>query len=253
MKSKKLKIKKRPSKRHIKTRRVKTSGERAKQPLVRIKVIGVGGAGGNVVTRMSRDFPVKGIEFVAVNTDLQDLERTDADKKIHIGKFITKGMGAGMNPELGEQAAEENRGEIADVLKDTDMVFIAAGFGGGTGTGAAPVIADIAREAGVLTVAVITKPFTFEGSLRRQIAEEGILKLKDKVDTLLIIPNDRIFNIIDNDTPILKAFEKIDEILKGAVQGVSEIIASAGLINVDFADVRSVMSRAGLAVIGVGV
>ncbi len=253
MRKKRKKIKKvKKRKRRVvkdKTRR----SEKIKKSLIRIKVVGIGGAGGNVVTRMSRDFPIKGVEFIAVNTDLQDLEHTEADRKIHIGKFATKGMGAGMNPELGEQAAEENRAEIVEILKDTDMLFLAAGFGGGTGTGATPIVADIARENNILTVAVITKPFTFEGTQRRQIAEEGVLKLKDKVDTLLIIPNDRIFNIIDNDTPILKAFERIDEILKSAVQGVSEIIASAGLVNVDFADVKTIMTRAGLAVIGVGI
>ncbi|MBI2592731.1 MAG: cell division protein FtsZ [Candidatus Colwellbacteria bacterium] len=228
-------------------------GEKApRRPLIRIKVVGVGGGGGNAVSRMGRDFGVRGIEFIAINTDLQDLDYCEADQKVHIGKFVTKGMGAGMDPELGLQAAEENRAEISEILKDADMVFIAAGFGGGTGTGAAPAIAEIARENGALTVAVVTKPFTFEGSARREIAEEGIIKLKDKVDTFLIIPNDRVFNIIDNDTPVIKAFEKIDDILKSAVQGVAEIIAATGLINVDFADVKAIMSRAGMSVIGVG-
>jgi len=220
--------------------------------LVRIKVVGIGGGGGNAVTRMRRDFHARGVEFLVINTDLQDLESCDAHRKLHIGRALTKGMGAGMNPELGQQSAEENRSEIAEALQGADMVFLTAGFGGGTGTGATPVIAEIAREMGILTVAVVTRPFAFEGSARGRIAEEGLTKVKGKVDTLLIIPNDRIFNIIDKNTPVLKAFEKIDEILKSAVQGVAEIITASGLINVDFADVRSVMADTGVAVIGVG-
>lgn len=220
--------------------------------LVRIKVIGIGGGGGNAVTRMRRDFHARGVEFVVVNTDLQDLESCDAHRKLHIGRALTKGMGAGMNPELGQQSAEENRSEIAEALQGADMVFLTAGFGGGTGTGATPVIAEVAREMGILTVAVVTRPFAFEGAARGRIAEEGITKVRGKVDTLLIIPNDRIFSIIDKNTPVLKAFEKIDEILKSAVQGVAEIITASGLVNVDFADVRSVMNDTGLAVIGVG-
>lgn len=254
-----MKRKFRIKKKVMKTRRkvrssvvTKDKKRSARRSLIRIKVVGVGGGGGNVISRMSRDFDIRGIEFIAINTDLQDLEYSEADRKIHIGKFVTKGMGAGMNPELGLQAAEENRAEISEILKDADLVFIAAGFGGGTGTGASPVVAEIARENGALTVAVVTKPFTFEGSARREIAEEGIMKLKDKVDALLVIPNDRIFNIIDNDTPVIKAFEKIDDILKSAVQGVAEIIAAAGLVNVDFADVKTIISRAGMAVVGVG-
>ncbi len=262
MKKKIIKVKKQlkkskslPKKRKVNKKRVliESSNEPTKRPFINIKVVGIGGGGGNAISRMSRDFNVKGVQFIAINTDIQDLDHCDAHKKIHIGKFVTKGMGAGMNPDLGEQAAEENRAEIAEALKGADMVFFAAGFGGGTGTGATPIIAEIAREGGALTAAIITKPFTFEGNARRQIAEEGFVRLKDKVDTLLIIPNDRIFNIIDNDTPIIKAFEKIDEILKSAVQGVAEIITVAGVVNVDFADVKTVMSRAGMAVIGVGV
>jgi len=222
-----------------------------KKPLVRIKVVGVGGAGGNVITRMGRDF-VRGVDFIAINTDIQDLECCDAKQKLHIGRVSTKGLGAGMNPDLGRQAAEENQTEIVEALKDADMIFIAAGFGGGTGTGAAPVVADIARESGALTVAVVTKPFTFEGSQRIKIAEEGVMKIKDKVDSLLIIPNDRIFSVIDNNTPVLKAFEKIDDILKSAVSGIAEIIASSGLVNVDFADIKTIMADSGTAVVGVG-
>ncbi|OIO49207.1 MAG: cell division protein FtsZ [Parcubacteria group bacterium CG1_02_42_13] len=229
------------------------SGEKAKNsPNVRIKVVGVGGAGGNIITRMGRDF-VRGVEFIAINTDAQDLDHCDAKYKIHIGRMATRGMGAGMNPDLGRQAAEENQADISEALKDSDMIFLTAGFGGGTGSGATPVVADIARETGALIVAVVTKPFTFEGSQRMRIAEEGILRLKDKVDAMLVIPNDRIFSVIDNETPILKAFEKIDDILKSAVSGVAEVIASAGLVNVDFADVRAIMVDSGTAVVGVGI
>ncbi len=220
--------------------------------LVKIKVVGIGGGGGNAVTRMRRDFHSRGVEFLVINTDLQDLESCDAHRKLHIGRALTKGMGAGMNPDLGQQSAEENRSEIAEAIQGADMVFLTAGFGGGTGTGATPVIAEIAREMGILTVAVVTRPFTFEGAARARIAEEGLTKVRGKVDTLLTIPNDRIFNIIDKNTPVLKAFEKIDEILKSAVQGVAEIITASGLVNVDFADVRSVMNDTGMAVIGVG-
>jgi len=233
-------------------RRASSRKQRGVRPLIKIKVIGVGGGGGNAITRMRRNFSVRGVEFIAINTDLQDLESSDAHKKIHIGKAVTKGMGAGMNPDLGQQAAEESRTEIANALDDTDMVFITSGFGGGTGTGATPVIADITRELGILTVAVITKPFSFEGASRMKIAEDGVLKIKDRVDTLLVIPNDRIFSIIDKDTSVLKAFEKIDDILRSAVQGVAEIISSSGLVNVDFADIRSITAGAGMAVIGVG-
>ena len=219
---------------------------------VRIKVVGIGGGGGNAVTRMRRDFHARGVEFVVINTDLQDLESCDAHRKLHIGRALTRGMGAGMNPDLGQQAAEENRSEIAEAIQEADMVFLTAGFGGGTGTGATPVVADIAKELGILTVAVVTKPFAFEGAARMRIAEDGLMRIKDKVDTLLVIPNDRIFNIIDKNTPVVKAFEKIDDILKSAVQGVAEIISASGLVNVDFADVRSIMSATGMAVIGVG-
>lgn len=223
------------------------------RPLIKIKVVGVGGGGGNAITRMRRNFAVRGVEFIAVNTDLQDLESCDAHKKIHIGRIVTKGLGAGMNPDLGQQAAEEDRSKIVEALRDTDMIFITSGFGGGTGTGAAPVVADVARELDILTMAVITKPFAFEGANRMKIAEDGIAKIKDRVDTLLVVPNDRIFGIIDKDTSVLRAFEKIDDILRSAVQGIAEIISSSGLVNVDFADIKSVTGGAGMAVIGVGV
>ena len=224
----------------------------SKKPVVKIKVLGIGGGGGNALTRMSKD-PIRGVELVAVNTDVQDLESCEVRRKVHIGKAITRGMGAGMNPELGQQSAEENREDIEAVLKDTDMIFLTAGMGGGTGTGATPVIADIARDMGILTVAVVTKPFSFEGSARMRIAEEGLSKLRDRVDTLLVIPNDRIFNIIDASTPVLKAFDKIDEILKNSVRGVADMITASGLVNVDFADITAVMKDAGTAVVGVGI
>lgn len=219
---------------------------------VKVKVVGVGGGGGNAISRMYHDFP-RGVEFIAVNTDAQDLELTSARRRIHIGQTVTGGMGAGMNPELGARAAEEDRTEIAEALKGADLVFLTAGFGGGTGTGAMPVVAEVAREQGALTVAVVTKPFAFEGTQRARIAQEGIIKLRDKVDALIIIPNDRIFSIIEKDTPIIKAFAEIDEVLKRAVQGIVDLITSAGIINVDFADVKAVMAGAGSAIVGVGV
>ncbi len=218
---------------------------------VHIKVVGIGGGGGNAVTRMSEDF-IRGVEFVAINTDTQDLEYCEAKQKINIGRSLTKGMGTGMNPDLGRQAAEENRSDIAEALQNTDLVFLTAGMGGGTGTGATPVVAEIAREMGILTVAIVTKPFAFEGSQRIRIAEEGIAKLKDKVDSLIVIPNDRVFSIIGNDTSITKAFIKIDEILRNTVRGISEIVSIPGIVNVDFADVKMIMGSGGLAFVGVG-
>jgi cell division protein FtsZ len=228
------------------------SKNKSNKPIIRVKVVGVGGGGNNAISRMYDDF-ARGVESIAINTDIQDLDHCKAKRKIHIGPLITKGMGAGMNPDLGRQSAEENRSEIAEALKDADMVFLTAGFGGGTGTGALPVVAEIAKSSGALTIAVITKPFSFEGSTRMKIAEEGINNLRGKVDTLLVIPNDRIFSIIDNDTPMLKAFEKIDDILRSAVQGITEIITSAGLVNVDFADVKAIMGDAGTAIVGAGI
>ena len=218
----------------------------------KIKVVGIGGAGGNAISRMYNDFP-RGVELIAVNTDIQDLIYASAKKKIHIGKNLTKGLGTGMNPDLGRQAAEENRSEIADALRGADMVFITSGQGGGTGTGASPVVAEIAKELGILTVAIVTKPFSFEGAQRSRLAQEGIMKLKDRVDTLITIPNDRIFSLIDKDTSLVKAFEEIDEILKNAVQGVTELIMSPGIVNVDFADVKTIMADAGSAIIGIGI
>lgn len=219
--------------------------------LAKIRIIGIGGAGGNAVTRMSEEFP-RGVDSVVINTDIQDLNYCVARKKIYIGKNLTKGLGTGMNPDLGRQAAEENQAEIAEILSGADMVFLAAGFGGGTGTGALPVVAEIAKDLGILTVAIVTKPFVFEGFERRRIAEEGVARVKDKVDTLITIPNERIFSVINKNTSLTKAFEAVDEILKNSVMGVADLIANTGIINVDFADVKSIIQNAGSAIIGIG-
>jgi cell division protein FtsZ len=222
------------------------------QPLsANVKVIGIGGGGGNAVARMAKDF-LRGVDFIAINTDHQDLDECDVKTKLYIGKSLTRGLGTGMNPDLGRQAAEENRSEISEALKGADLVFLAAGLGGGTGTGATPIVAEAAKQAGALTIAVVTKPFTFEGSQRERIAAEGLIKLRDKVDAIIVVPNDRIFTVISKDTPIVKAFEAIDEILRNALRGLVEIIAMPGIINVDFADVRNIMQDAGIAIVGVG-
>lgn len=218
----------------------------------KIKVIGVGGGGGNAISRMQEDFQIKAVDFIAINTDAQDLDYCKAKHRIYIGKNLTRGLGTGMNPELGRQAAEENRSEIVESLKGADLVFITAGLGGGTGSGASPVIAEAARENGALTVAVVTRPFSFEGAQRNRIAQEAILKLKEKVDTLIVVPNDRIFSVIKKDTPIVKAFEYIDDVLRFSVQGIAELIAMPGIINVDFADVKAIMKDAGSALVGIG-
>lgn len=223
-----------------------------KYNLAKIKVVGIGGAGNNAVSRMFDYFP-RQVDLIAINTDVQDLNYTKAKKKIQIGKNLTKGLGTGMNPELGRQAAEENRSEITEVLKGADMVFITAGCGGGTGTGASPIVAEISKELGILTVAVVTKPFGFEGTQRAQIAHEGIIKLREQVHTLITIPNDRIFSLISKDTSLIKAFEAIDEVLKNSVLGITELIVAPGIVNVDFADVKAVMNEGGSAIIGVGV
>jgi cell division protein FtsZ len=231
---------------------VTTKSDGSFQPLsANVKVLGVGGGGGNAVSRMARDF-YRGVDFVAINTDHQDLDQCNVRHKLYIGKSLTRGLGTGMNPDLGRQAAEENRAEIGELVKGADLVFLAAGFGGGTGTGATPVIAETAKQAGALTIAVVTRPFAFEGGQRDRIATEGILKLKDKVDALVVVPNDRIFNIISKDTPILKAFEAIDDVLRNALKGLVEIIAMPGIINLDFADVKNIMQDAGYAIVGVG-
>lgn len=222
------------------------------QVVVRIKVVGVGGGGGNAISRMYEDFP-RGVELIAINTDLQDLNQTQAKKRIYIGKNLTKGMGTGMNPELGKQAAEENRAEITEAIKDADMIFVTAGMGGGTGTGAAPVVAEIAKDLGILTVGIVTKPFAFEGGQRSRIAEEGIVRMRDRVDTLITVPNDRIFSIISKDTSLMKAFEEVDKILRDSVRGVTELILTPGIINIDFADVKAVMRDSGSAMVGLGI
>ena len=225
------------------------------KPLVetfaKIKVIGVGGSGGSAVNRMI-DCGIRGVEFIAVNTDVQALHANKASKKVHIGKTITRGLGAGMNPELGKRSAEEAQNEIRDILKDVDMVFITCGLGGGTGTGASPIIAEIARDLGALTVAVVTKPFAFEGAQRKNIAERGLSELADKVDAIITIPNDKLLQVIDKKTSLLDAFMIVDEVLRQGVQGISEIITIPALINVDFADVKAVMANAGSALMGIG-
>ena len=221
------------------------------ETFAKIKVVGVGGGGNSAVNRMV-DAGVKGVEFIVVNTDVQALHYNKAAKKIHIGKTITRGLGAGMNPELGRQAAEESQNDIRDSLKDADMVFITCGLGGGTGTGAAPIVAEIARDLGALTVAVVTKPFQFEGAQRKNIAERGLADLSDKVDAIITIPNDKLLQIIDKKTSLLDAFMVVDEVLRQGVQGIAEMIAVPGLINVDFADVKAVMSNAGSALMGIG-
>ncbi len=221
------------------------------ESFAKIKVIGVGGSGGSALNRMI-DSGIKGVEFIAVNTDVQALHYNKASKKIHIGKGITRGLGAGMNPELGRSAAEEAQNDIRDALKDANMVFVTCGLGGGTGTGAAPIVAELARDIGALTVAVVTKPFAFEGAQRKQVAERGLAELTDKVDTIITIPNDKILQVIEKKTSILDAFMVVDEVLRQGVQGISELITIPGLINVDFNDVKAVMSGAGSALMGIG-
>ncbi|MCS6956785.1 MAG: cell division protein FtsZ [Patescibacteria group bacterium] len=219
----------------------------------RIKVVGVGGGGGNAVSSMVEEGGVKGVDFIAVNTDAQALLSNKATIKIQIGENLTKGLGSGGNPEIGRQAAEESREKLKEELTGADMIFITCGEGGGTGTGASPIIAEIAKETGALTIAVVTKPFDFEGVKRKFTAEDGIANLKEKVDTLIVVPNQRILSIIDKKTPILEAFRKIDEVLVSGVRGIAELITTPGLINVDFADVKSIMSNSGTALMGMGV
>ena len=219
--------------------------------VVKIKVIGVGGAGNNVINRMIAS-DVKGVEFVAVNTDKQDLEKSKCKNKVQIGEKLTGGMGAGSKPDIGQKSAEESKALISQVLEGTDMVFITAGMGGGTGTGAAPVVAEIAREAGILTVGVVTKPFGFEGRRRMTQAEQGIEELRSKVDSLVIIPNERLKYATDQKITFANAFEIADDVLRQAVQSISDLIRDTGFINLDFADVTTVMKDAGLAHMGVG-
>ncbi|WP_339324116.1 cell division protein FtsZ [Paenibacillus sp. FSL W8-0194] len=221
------------------------------ESLAQIKVIGVGGGGSNAVNRMIEN-GVQGVEFITVNTDAQALHMAKSEHKLQIGDKLTRGLGAGANPEVGKKAAEESRDLIMNTLKGADMVFVTAGMGGGTGTGAAPVIAEIAKECGALTVGVVTRPFTFEGPRRSKQAELGIESLKEKVDTLIVIPNDRLLEIVDKKTPMLEAFREADNVLRQAVQGISDLIAVPGLINLDFADVKTIMTERGSALMGIG-
>ncbi|CAM3532373.1 cell division protein FtsZ [Paenibacillus lupini] len=222
------------------------------EQLAQIKVIGVGGGGSNAVNRMI-DNGVKGVDFITVNTDAQALHLAKSEHKLQIGDKLTRGLGAGANPEVGKKAAEESRELVINQLKGSDMVFVTAGMGGGTGTGAAPVIAEIARECGALTVGVVTRPFTFEGRKRASQAELGIEALKEKVDTLIVIPNDRLLEIVDKKTPMLEAFREADNVLRQAVQGISDLIQVPGLINLDFADVKTIMTERGSALMGIGI
>jgi len=219
--------------------------------VAQIKVVGVGGGGNNAVDRMIEE-NLKGVEFITINTDKQALGRSKASVKIQIGEKITRGLGAGANPEIGCKSAEESRDDILEALKGADMVFVTAGMGGGTGTGAAPVVARIAKEEGILTVGVVTKPFSFEGRKRMLNAEKGIEELKKNVDTLVIIPNDKLLHIIDKKTSIIEAFKKADEVLRQGVQGIADLISNPGIINLDFADVRTIMSDKGIAHMGIG-
>ncbi|RXI98095.1 cell division protein FtsZ [Anaerobacillus alkaliphilus] len=220
--------------------------------LAKIKVIGVGGGGSNAVNRMIEN-GLQGVEFIAVNTDAQALHLSKAEHKLQLGGKLTRGLGAGANPDVGKKAAEESREHLEGILSGSDMVFITAGMGGGTGTGAAPVIAEIAKEIGALTVGVVTRPFTFEGRKRSSQAAGGISALKEKVDTLIVIPNDRLLEIVDKNTPMLEAFREADNVLRQGVQGISDLIAVPGLINLDFADVKTIMSDKGSALMGIGI
>ena len=219
--------------------------------LTKIKVIGVGGAGGNALSRMAK-CNLEGVELIAINTDEQDLKKCKAGIKIQIGKKISRGLGAGMNPEIGKLSAEENVEQIKEIVRDADLIFITCGMGGGTGTGAAPVVAKIAKDTGALTIAVVTKPFSFEGSQRTEIAEQGILEIHEKVDALLVVPNDKLLNLVDKNTTLTNAFWICDDVLRQAVQGISDLIILTGIVNVDFADVKAVMENAGSCMMGVG-
>ncbi|EJQ48603.1 Cell division protein FtsZ [Bacillus mycoides] len=219
--------------------------------LANIKVIGVGGGGNNAVNRMI-EHGVQGVDFIAVNTDAQALNLSKAETKMQIGGKLTRGLGAGANPEVGKKAAEESKEQIQEALRGADMVFVTAGMGGGTGTGAAPVVAQVAKELGALTVGVVTRPFTFEGRKRATQAASGIASFKENVDTLIVIPNDRLLEIVDKNTPMLEAFREADNVLRQGVQGISDLIATPGLINLDFADVKTIMSNRGSALMGIG-
>jgi len=221
------------------------------ETFAKIKVVGVGGSGGSAINRMIAS-KIRGVEFVAMNTDVQALHHSQAQTKLHIGKTVTRGLGAGMDPEVGARAAEESQNEIKEILKGSDMVFITCGLGGGTGSGAAPKVAEMAKEMGALTVAVVTRPFAFEGAQRRAIADAAHDRLAEVVDTIITIPNDRVLQIIDRKTSLLDAFEIVDDVLRQGVQGISELITVPGLINVDFADVRAIMYNRGSALMGIG-
>src|SRR3989344_3313985 len=221
------------------------------ESFARIMVVGIGGSGKNTINHMINS-KVKGVSFICMNTDTQDLHHSLAEKKIHIGKNLTKGLGAGMDPEIGKKAAEETKSEIQDVIKGADMIFLACGMGGGTGTGAAPIVARAAREQGILTVAVTTKPFFFEGNHRMKIAEKGIEELAKEVDAIIIVPNDKLLQLAEQNTNFKDAFAKCDDILRQAVEGISDLITTPGIINVDFADIKAVMANAGSALMGIG-
>lgn len=220
--------------------------------LAQIKVVGVGGGGCNAVNRMIES-GIEGVDFIVVNTDAQALQLSHADTRLQIGEKVTRGLGAGANPEIGKKAAEESREMLTNAMKGADMVFVTAGMGGGTGTGAAPIIAEIAKELGALTVGVVTKPFRFEQRRRMMQAESGVANLKEKVDTLIVIPNDRLLEIVDRNTPVVEAFKEADNVLRQGVSGISDLIAVPGLINVDFADVKAIMTERGSALMGIGV
>jgi len=222
------------------------------ETFARIKVVGVGGGGANAISRMVES-QLTGVEFMVVNTDAQDLHHCKASEKIHIGKNLTRGLGAGMNPEIGRQAAEENRDEIHESMKGIDMIFVVYGAGGGTGSGAGPVIAEAAKEAGALTIGVVTKPFAFEGKQRAVIADESIENLKERVDTLIIIQNDKLLHMIDKNTSLIQSFRIVDDVLRQGVQGISDLITKPGIVNVDFADINAIMQESGNALMGVGI
>lgn len=221
------------------------------ETFARIRVIGVGGSGGNAVNHMV-SMKVRGVEFLAVNTDAQDLQKSLAKKKIHIGKKLTRGLGTGMNPGIGARAAEETREELEEAIRGSDMVFVTCGMGGGTGTGAAPVVAKIAKDSGALTIGVVTKPFSFEGKQRNALAEEGLARMAAEVDALVMIPNDKIFSIIERSASVKEAFALCDEVLRQSVEGITDLITTQGIINVDFADIRAIMENAGSALMGIG-
>ena len=216
-----------------------------------IKVVGIGGGGTNAVNRMV-DAGLRGVEFIAANTDAQALQMCDADIKLNIGHELTKGLGAGANPEVGKSAAQESRDELKEALKGADMVFVTAGEGGGTGTGAAPIVADLALEVGALTVGVVTRPFSFEGRRRAEIAQQGLAALQERVDTIIVIENDRLLQVVDKDTSVVDAFRLADDVLRQGVQGITDLITIPGLVNLDFADVRTIMREAGSALMGIG-